>query len=48
MLWLIVAGLVVIALLIALWTVRFWRTTRPEPPVVEEPPADPTTVFPPS
>ena len=46
MLWLIVAGLVAIALLIALWTIRFWRATRPERPPVEEPPPDPTTVFP--
>ena len=29
--WLIVAGLVVISGLIALWTWRFWRATRPAP-----------------
>ena len=41
--WLIVAGLVVVALLIGAWTVRYWRRTRPVP--LEEPP-DPTSVFP--
>ena len=44
MIWLIVAGLVAIALLIGLWTVRYWRQTRPTP--VLPGPDDPTTVFP--
>lgn len=37
-LWLIVAGLVAIALLIGLWTYRYWVTTRPAP--AEADPAD--------
>ncbi len=53
-LWLIVAGLVAIALLIGVWTVRYWRATRPVPDDTGEPgpdpageaAADPTTVFP--
>lgn len=46
MIWLIVAGLVAIALLVAFWTVRFWRATRPEGAGGDEEPAkDPTTVF---
>lgn len=40
--WLIVAGLVVVAALIGVWTWRYWVRTRPEP-VEAEP--DPTTVF---
>ena len=45
--WLIVAGLVVIAGLIALWTLRFWRATRPAPPSTTRKgaAADRTTVF---
>lgn len=41
--WLIVAGLVVVALLIGVWTWRYWVRTKPAA-VAEEP--DPTTVFP--
>ncbi len=54
-LWLIVAGLVAIAVLIGLWTRRYWVSTRPEPddgPSIEagegtDRPGgdDPTTVF---
>ena len=40
--WLIVAGLVVVAGLIGVWTWRYWVRTRPAP-VEQEP--DPTTVF---
>lgn len=42
--WLIVAGLVAVALLIGAWTVRFWRRTRPAGPQ-DDGDADPTTVF---
>jgi len=41
--WLVVAGLVAVALLIGGWTVRYWRRTRPVPDAGEP---DPTTVFP--
>lgn len=40
--WLIVAGLVVVAALIGLWTWRYWVRTKPVP---VEPDADGTTVF---
>lgn len=40
--WLVVAGLVVVALLIGVWTVRYWRRTRPDVPPREP---DQTTVF---
>lgn len=40
--WLVVAGLVVVALLIGAWTVRYWRRTRPDVPPQEP---DQTTVF---
>lgn len=41
--WLIVAGLVVVALLIGLWTWRYWVRTKPAPAGAAD--ADPTTVF---
>jgi hypothetical protein len=44
-LWMVVAGLVAVALLIGVWTIRYWRVTRPTttgPPG----PDDPTTVLP--
>lgn len=46
MLWIIVAGLVGVAILIGLWTWRFWRATRPDA-AGDGPgePDDPTTVF---
>jgi hypothetical protein len=40
--WLIVAGLVLVALLIGLWTWRYWVRTRPSPP---DDGTDDTTVF---
>lgn len=40
--WLIVAGLVVIALLIGVWTWRYWLRTKPVPPEADP---DQTTVF---
>lgn len=42
--WLIVAGLVVVAALIGVWTWRYWARTKPAP--VDPPDPDPTTVFP--
>ena len=40
--WLIVAGLVVVAFLIGVWTWRYWVRTKPTPPDAEP---DHTTVF---
>ena len=36
-LWLIVAGLVLVAVLIAAWTVRYWIATRPVENVSDSP-----------
>lgn len=43
--WLIVGGLVAVALLIGAWTVRYWRRTRPVRPDDPGPEPDATTVF---
>ena len=43
--WLIVAGLVAVALLIGAWTVRYWRRTQPDRPDDPGPEPDQTTVF---